>query len=808
MRLEMDDSLHDEVRGQIYCDPNFISNFLAVEKRIWPLLDNQLRRLSKTRTVLAGTRTAEHRLYQPILGVLQSIKNAVDTVRTTRKLGVLGVNFCDTHDTVIPGIGSDTRLLKPDLILFEDHSPDRRRWSTVMMAVEVKAKHTYLKVGMKQLARYARVLYTNQIHRRHLYGMVVCKSAATFVRFDRSGMVYSEPIDMLHNPKEFRKAFAGLMMLDRSAFGYDTAFTTEYTSGGLLRFYVDLPASAFSSDDTLQDLEPVVTFGGDSVQQSPALRQLPARRFKVIERLSYRNRIHGPGTIVLRLREVRKRAALPESESPAIGRITRSRTRLQQLQRSEAGWEEVPGGHEYVLKLAWRESDDRREGDMLNRLEGEYGVVQCQWYSDILQWGASCHKPGATSCDQCCDMTSAQKVRRVKNLEDLDVEVVEEQEGVEPQHVEVEVNCCVGELDTYRTARIYTWILFSTVGRPLQSAESPRQFLEAVLDAVLGYWQAYNLGILHRDISYGNVLLADPGQGYKSRKWKFWQDSMVQHSQQTPGAQSHPLAESRRLAHKAIMELGRDPVGFLTDFDMATTHSGVESETFGHVPCSRTSSTGATLDIEPLKKRPRLGDDTSHLASTSSASVSEEADRSNECPSSTVSRLKEKTYKPTNFPTGTPPFMSIRVSQAKPGVTFEHSFMDDLESFFWLILWCVAEHTDPGSNEEGNTNQRTKRALAILRKLDRADSDFMSMSDSKCGFLLSCITSEDHPIHSMKRDLQSCQNTWASNPAIVDVVLNLGTHFFKMGFEGGSVSPLVQFPTIVGIISKALQRLQ
>lgn len=44
--------------------------------------------------------------------------------------------------------------------------------------------------------------------------------------------------------------------------------------------------------------------------------------------------------------------------------------------------------------------------------------------------------------------------------------------------------------------------------------------------------------------------------------------------------------------------------------------------------------------------------------------------------------------------TGTAAFMSIRVLDDDPD--HSHSFMDDLESIFWLFLWLCIHHTGPG----------------------------------------------------------------------------------------------------------------
>ncbi|CAE6521747.1 unnamed protein product [Rhizoctonia solani] len=627
-------------------------------------------------------------MYGPILNVLQSIKQAVDTVRNAHNLGSLGTSFHDTHAMAILGDNPDTQLIKPDLVLFESDHLSQRHWETLMMPIEVKSKLTYRKVAMKQLSRYARAVFAHQIHRRHLYGIVICKWAATFVRFDRSGIVHSEPIDMLHSPTEFRQAFAGLMMLDRTEFGYDPAFTTKYTSGAQLEYYVDLPAAAFPSGDTGldQDMEAGpgdldIGLGTGSAHQPRVSWELPPRKFKVVETLCHRKSIRGRATIVLRLCEVRKRTDRQEPGSTSVPRMTRSRTRLE---REEPRWEEVPGARDYALKLMWRDPNKPQEGEILKQLEGEYGVVQCQWYSDILRWDANCHYPGATSCDKCCDVTPARvAVQQASNLGDLYVEVAQEKDGDEPQYVEVDTDGLIGQLYAHRKPRIYSWALFSTVGKLLSKADTPREFLEAVLDAMLGYWQVVNRGILHRDISDGNVLIAEPGHCYDRRNWKLERGPTI------PGDIQHtsdPLERSRRLAEETIMQLGRDPSGFLSDFDLATTHGGMRAEhdrlmAKGDPGADfRTHDADGNADTGLNAKRLKLDNDSCDLPPRPSTGDGwEEQSKLN--PS-----LGPQGYKLIDFRTGTPRFMSARVLSVEVGTPYEHHFMDDLESFFWLIL--------------------------------------------------------------------------------------------------------------------------
>ncbi|CAE6489572.1 unnamed protein product [Rhizoctonia solani] len=755
----MDYPLEDEMRGEIFCDPKFIENFLSIGKEWQPLLETEFDRLpGNIQHALDESITAERDLYEPTLDVLRSIKDAVDTVRKAHSLGALGTNFCDSHATVIPDDPPDTRL-KPDLILFESDEPDQRHWETLMMPIEVKAKHTYRKVGMKKLAQYARSVFAHQIHRRHLYGMVLCKWAATFVRFDRSGIVHSEPIDMFHSPKEFRRAFAGLMMMDRDAFGYDTAFTVEYTPGGRLEYYIDLPAAAFPSDGTEFDAELatstsdlVVGAGLDSSHDSRTLQQYPTRKFKVIERLHHHGDLRGRATIVLRLREVQSRTGHPEPGEGTSGLMARSCTRSNQ---GGPKWEEVPGAREYVLKLMWRDPGKPQEGDILKRLVGEYGVVQCQWYSDVLRWGATCHGPEATSCDICRDVTPAQTVvRQVRNLGDLDIEVEPEKDEDEPKYIEVDTVDCIGGFYTHRMTRIYTWALFTTVSRPLWAAESPRQFLEAVLDAMLGYWQTFNNGILHRDISDGNVMIVEPGQGYNLCKWNSEWGST--NGQAIIEAQNHRLAESRRLARETVVQLGRYPIGFLGDYDLAITHRGMESAISGHA-CKES------------------GELYSQMPDAKSAIVVEPR-KLEELKSSPVAAPGHKSYGPIDFRTGTPPFMSIRVLRVKLGTPHDHHFMDDLESFFWLILRCFVEHIDPSSDEDEGGNKPTKKAMELLHQLDRPVSELVTLAKAKSSFLVDCNNGGGGE-PTMVDELKACENSWANNPAVVYVIVNMGIHF-------------------------------
>ncbi|KAG8725744.1 hypothetical protein FRC10_007904, partial [Ceratobasidium sp. 414] len=372
--------------------------------------------------------------------------------------------------------------IKPDLVLFDGPT---RHWETVRLPIEVKTQETYLKVGMKQLTRYARAVFAHQLHRRHLYGLVICKWEATFVRFDRSGILHSRPIDIRQQRKEFCEAFAGLMMLDEEAFGYDTAFTTRTRRNGRLQFYIDLPADAFPVDEGIvaePDSDPSTAMAGPSNLSGPS-QKLPTRRLRVMEKLCHRKSIRGRATIVLRVREVVRPGALDGPEE-AQGQVkTRSRTKRER-QPLEV---ELLGTRDYILKLMWRDPNKKSEAKVLERLVGIFGVAQYLWHSDAFKAcdSQSCGRLSKGHCDVCLDRTpDRDQVWITKNLTDLDINIPNGVEGEEIIYRAVKTDE-YSEAYAGRTSRIYCRLLMSTVGSPLCTAESPRQLLQAVLDAIL-----------------------------------------------------------------------------------------------------------------------------------------------------------------------------------------------------------------------------------------------------------------------------------------------------------------------------------
>ncbi|CEL58524.1 hypothetical protein RSOLAG1IB_08615 [Rhizoctonia solani AG-1 IB] len=549
----MDTQLEDELRNSIFHDPKFIGHFLVgdsdkLTKVIKYCSKHDYLFETKKKWSIPARVSEERNLYAPVLRILNTIKKAVGDVHgfpealqlVPGPMGATPELIIDNHSHPIDSDLTDTRLIKPDLVLFQDA---QRHWENVRLPIEIKRLPGHHKAGMKQLSRYARAVFAHQLHRRHLYGLIVCGREATFVRFDRAGILYSGRIDIVGHSEEFTRAFASLLMLDRVDEGLDPAFKFSRNSKGRLVYYIDLPESEV---DNLSGELP------SDKEESSSTSGQRMRRFEVIERLCHRESICGRATIVLRIREVAERQQQTKAKKSGKGK---GKGRRKATKKAEP--------REYALKLMWRDPDRDSEGDVLEKVHGMFGLAQYAGHWDVP--GRPLSTAAAGDNTKCVDKTvEVEGLEVCDRLRDISILVPDESKGEkEPEGVDTTEHHPTSHV---RPLRIYSYVLMSSIGIPLWQAESAEQFMTAVLDAILGYWGLFNLGIMHRDVSNGNVMMMAKEQQFGPRKWKEEQISST-------GAQVRALVESEDKLRQVLKELGRDPTGMLSDFDLHARHS-------------------------------------------------------------------------------------------------------------------------------------------------------------------------------------------------------------------------------------------
>jgi hypothetical protein len=141
--------------------------------------------------------------------------------------------------------------------------------------------------------------------------------------------------------------------------------------------------------------------------------------------------------------------------------------------------------------------------------------------------------------------------------------------------------------------------------------------------------------------------------------------------------------------------------------------------------------------------------------------------------------------------------MSSRVLEVKPGHKYRHNFLDDLESFFWVIFLSSAAHLDT------DVVGPSKDAQRVLNELDR--SDLNSVGEWKSAILNKCAKKSGT---KMKFLLRSFRNTWASDPIFVNTLVSFGSYLEGIDLDGedpSDLSPATVFSTVVDIILSQLK---
>ncbi|KAL5632380.1 hypothetical protein ACGC1H_005372 [Rhizoctonia solani] len=572
----LDKIIEHQFKDSIFYDPNFFKNFLSLVPspgdvvRLCLRYDWYLRVHDEWN--FPDEVKGKQCLHQPVLHLLNTIKSATDIVlsspRHTGPYVVPDLADADpmqykkyhiplnpeTPDLTLPcgqaqyfedwstrdlshALSEKIMLhLKPDIILFRG---TWQHWSNIRFIVEVTEDPGYLTPGIKQLACYAHAVFAHQPWRRHFYSLLICGNKASFVRFDRAGILYSKFLDMAKSPA-FVIALAGLLSLDTVDQGIDPAF--QFAADGV---YIELLECMLGKD--------ALTSGPDV--HSP----MKSRRFRILQEScdpASSHRVIGPGTTILRIRE----QFPPEREGEGVNSRGGTESRLNGSHRPA----HIRPPVDYILKLTWRLDNGRSEGQALEEAEGVFGVPQHVSHGDIVMPGrCTCLSLlGAPApqaqCTRCVDRTPSLRGLQVcSNFHDLSA-TIPLVNGEGPREA-------LPVLTSERSNRIYSYVLMSSFGKLMEYAKSPEIYVNAMMDAMLGCWGLYNLGIVHRDISPLNLLILTEEQQFTRTRWK-----ETDHQIQDP-----VLADSENQLRQTLQRMrSRKPVGILIDL---STH-----ERLGH----------------------------------------------------------------------------------------------------------------------------------------------------------------------------------------------------------------------------------
>ncbi|CAE6459134.1 unnamed protein product [Rhizoctonia solani] len=289
--------------------------------------------------------------------------------------------------------------------------------------------------------------------------------------------------------------------------------------------------------------------------------------------------------------------------------------------------------HRAVLKSIWRHESRPDEGDTLRKLEGSPGICRCHWNEYSNDTKVKDRSLLAPSRYQSMFMNVSEKDRQ-QMLEATTSMDSKNARSTKSQKAYMKAQLKLSEVPE---DRVHSLILMDE-GARLWRIKRLRHLMVVLRDALVGYASMAMSDQVHRDISEGNILCQTPGSE------DLWEGGMP--------------ASVDLDGDDTVDEIPSD--AFVSyDFDHVTLEDESEIKEAntlkdyveGRYPSGK--SIGRLYDME--------------------FSVSEDR------PETDVRTNAERT--------GTLAFMSSKLLSKKP---VRHTFMHDLESFLWVLVWLVA----------------------------------------------------------------------------------------------------------------------
>ncbi|KAF8600014.1 hypothetical protein BDV93DRAFT_289501, partial [Ceratobasidium sp. AG-I] len=476
-----------------------------------------------------------------------------------------------------------------------------------------------------------------------------------FLLFDRSGLVYSDELDIYTDALQFIRSFAGLLLLKGVHAGYNPMFN-------------NLWGQSASGESTVVRL--VTTKNG---------------LYKVLAVLCNRMAIRSRATLVLAIRKL--------SVSQLETNVSHREDRLA----SEA------------LKMAWWDQTRFPEGVILQQFRGVYGVNQIIDHGDVMFDGRR-------------DIVYSRKDLVPGPLEGLF--------GKQKENVDIKG----AQQDD---SRVYVWTL-AVRGRPLTEASDPSELVAGIMGALMGHWALVNSQMQHRDISLGNILLARseeyPHEGSVHMENTDTEHTPTEHDRdETVKRDEEP--EWRRLRELGVEHCAREFK--IPDWDRIFNR---EEE-----PPKYKKVEELKWNFNPRRRLAMLERVIKALGRDEPFGFLSDLDMAN-----ILSIRRDQASDMHTHRTGTLSFMARQLLRAPATTSIPHTYLHDLESFFWVLLYVVADHREG----DAPPNENAKRVINQLGRLDR-----QVLGDTKVAILAL--------IDSGELDIASFRTSWASTLAPV-----------------------------------------
>ncbi|KAG9048262.1 hypothetical protein FS837_000398 [Tulasnella sp. UAMH 9824] len=354
------------------------------------------------------------------------------------------------HVQVPPGLQPDISL-----VLFKKAkkaklpSPAKIHWKDVKVPITVKLRDGFDANRVCQMARYVRVIKMEQFDRNFIFSILISKTKCRVFYWDAS-QIYVTEIDMHKEPTMFIQVIGRLASMDPQSMGYDARFSN---SGRVLASETQTIATK------LEVVSAAPTQFHDQHSKSEAHSTID------IDLYAGRPLFQAPGLLFSHFTRV--------WEGP------------------EVVGADGESGNLRVVKQNWANTKRVNEAFFYEKTREVPNVVR------LVGSEARCHTIDASTW-------SDGDVMGVYRADQWKAELVPHL-NLATDEIPFTIYKCDSHPQTF--SRVLVRMVFEEKGRSNLEVRDSRELLEAMKQWLTGLWGLKEKGILHRDVSSGNLLL-------------------------------------------------------------------------------------------------------------------------------------------------------------------------------------------------------------------------------------------------------------------------------------------------------------
>ncbi|KAA1475414.1 hypothetical protein DENSPDRAFT_424375 [Dentipellis sp. KUC8613] len=607
-------------------------------------------------------------------------------------------------------------------------------WLRVHVPVEVKLKDSEQDIiqGIKQLCRYMRQVLAEQLDRRFVIGLLICGSKLSIWLCDRSGLMGTRnPIDIHKEPKRFIQTIMAISCLEPSRLGWDPTMKVVCDSDKVARYSTDKDLKIEDYGPTIYDTRWAI-FVPKEDGSTEGEWYLTVRALSIVRAAMMSGRATlvwivvkegcAPDAVPQRL--VLKQAWRPE-ETPTEGQFVAHLESHEQIESSaHLDSSLFPNICDIERSVCMSISDDASTlkivddtRDAIRRgVMGESFAVHQAIPSGSTRLESEGGNANSTNTSAQDSANSAMKRKR-------DDEANLSEKTLHTPMITSKTRSVAQPAVSHFTNRILTRTLMKTYGWPLKFFKDLPELVKCIRDAVEGHRYLWYGGVLHRDISAGNILICPNDDNPMACSGRLIDlDYAKMTSERVTIAAPMPSMDEHIWDSATVFKITRKNVSLSED--------AVEALAYYFKDINKA---GLYLD-EILKAYPDLR--------LSRHELSRE-DIHMPCPPlgrSIPPWIDREAL--TRRRTGTKAFMSYEILSDQPYNKFDpdgpafvvHNALHDLESFFWVLLYLCLTRKGPGGARRDDLlddENFNKDLYAIVYCLFDADDDAVLNANKK-----------------------------------------------------------------------------